>query len=859
MEPEPELEPKAGGWMPDLSRGVSSFVAFAAVLAFLGCASGPPTPVPGGGGEPLSSDEGYLVIHVDTDVAIERIAAGGQDFVRNLQPGRHLWLVRAKAGRARWTSVKLTPQPSNSGPIRPKAFSVLNEKEFEFEVEAGAVNYPGDLVIRLADPDAGIMAGISVRNRNHSAMAVRKLAKTHSGLLAAHPIRYAGSSGDEFLQFYTKERDRLAKNARSRPAKNGADAKEGDGVARLGRSAEAIVPGNGVTEVTVSPSGDWVAATVQRGREAMVVVQRVGLAKLATAVQSKWIGTIAWDATDTLIVEVIPPAGVSHYVAIGLSVVGGEVKLLRRPIRAPGRLVDSLPMDPEEVLWGLGGIGWTSLHRISIEELLDFNELYRMSGKTYDIAVKVAVVNGPSRRWVIARDGTPRAVLRDGEDATFMMMPGRLGGVFETVYRFADDEQHEAVIPVGLTADESRVLVLAYGQNDTRGLHEWDEKARAIGKPVFVHPDYDVIDVLRDSLTGESVAVVYEENGVARFHYFDEYRDRFLSRLEGKWQTDSIAIVSGSADRQVFVIREASATNPGDFHLRDRAGGVYRIGRFGENVDRAGLSPAESFRVKSRDGVEVEAYLTRPRSGEGRAPLVVMPHGGPADVRDRRQFDPMVQYLASWGFAVLQVNYRGSSGYGLEFQKLGRKQWGRGIEDDIDAAVDQVRSRSDVDAENLCVAGWSYGGFSALASVVRHRDRYRCAISINGVADVPLFSDSSDTGDWKLVGSFFKEYIGDLETERAKLIEISPAYHAEEIETPTQIVFGTDDRRVDPDHAHRMALMLGLHGKSHETLEIEDMDHGGDRDDLVVILRAMRRFLTTHLMPDGAFVPDPRS
>ena len=192
--------------------GLTGFlVACLLSVGLLACASSaPPASVTPGPFEPLASDEGFLVVQIDSDLGVERLQAGSGVIARDLQPGRHLWLVRMKVGTYRWSGVRLLAQSQVDNMIRPESVGVLNEKEFEFDVEAGAVNYPGELVIRMNEPESGIVSGVLVRNRNHSAMAIRKLSKSHAPLLAAHPIRYAGSSGDEFLQFYTRERDRVA-------------------------------------------------------------------------------------------------------------------------------------------------------------------------------------------------------------------------------------------------------------------------------------------------------------------------------------------------------------------------------------------------------------------------------------------------------------------------------------------------------------------------------------------------------------------------------------------------------------------------------------------------------------------------
>ncbi|MEZ4334064.1 MAG: hypothetical protein R3F35_20120 [Myxococcota bacterium] len=168
---------------------------------------------------PLGPSEGFLVVHVETDVAIERLHADSRLIGQALPPGEHLWLVRMKAGRHRWSRIRLVSQAGGESGRRPESKGVLNEQEFTFDVEAGAINYPGAIVVAKFDPGRvligipwwSILTHAEIRNRNHSAMALRSLAKTHPALLAAHPIRYAGRSGDRFLQFYTRERGKLAR------------------------------------------------------------------------------------------------------------------------------------------------------------------------------------------------------------------------------------------------------------------------------------------------------------------------------------------------------------------------------------------------------------------------------------------------------------------------------------------------------------------------------------------------------------------------------------------------------------------------------------------------------------------------
>jgi dipeptidyl aminopeptidase/acylaminoacyl peptidase len=307
------------------------------------------------------------------------------------------------------------------------------------------------------------------------------------------------------------------------------------------------------------------------------------------------------------------------------------------------------------------------------------------------------------------------------------------------------------------------------------------------------------------------------------------------------------------------VLWVSSPTNPGTYYFHDvNTGELNPIGDVAQGLDRSKLVDVETIEVESSDGTRVEAFLALPsdRKSSG-APLIVMPHGGPIGVRDNKDYNPLVQYFASWGFAFLQVNYRGSSGYGRRFEEAGKKQWAQGIEDDIDAAVEYAIARPEIDGTRICIVGSSYGGFSALASVIRHKTRYRCAASVNGVTDVPFSFAGDNCADEEGCLDAFAEIVGDPDTERDKLMEISPAYHVEEIHTPVFVIYGTEDQRLDPDHSHRLLLMLETLGKEHESLEVKGAAHSLTKEEWELVSIELRRFLTRYLFPSIDFVGDP--
>jgi dipeptidyl aminopeptidase/acylaminoacyl peptidase len=233
-----------------------------------------------------------------------------------------------------------------------------------------------------------------------------------------------------------------------------------------------------------------------------------------------------------------------------------------------------------------------------------------------------------------------------------------------------------------------------------------------------------------------------------------------------------------------------------------------------------------------------------------------MPHGGPIGVQDTRDFDPVVQSLAASGYAVLQMNYRGSSGRGTGFLEAGHGAWGTGIEDDIEDALDHVVASGRVDGDRVCIFGGSYGGYSALIGITRRPQRYRCAAAFAAVTDLILFgSQFFDNEDARRAVA---QILGDPDADRERLIAVSPAYRASEMDVPILLIQGGRDRVVDPEHAYRMRAMLDASGKPYEWMWMEDAAHSPTPAQWLELLERLDGFLARHLKPARASAPRSR-
>ena len=228
--------------------------------------------------------------------------------------------------------------------------------------------------------------------------------------------------------------------------------------------------------------------------------------------------------------------------------------------------------------------------------------------------------------------------------------------------------------------------------------------------------------------------------------------------------------------------------------------------------------------VPARDGTQLHGFLTLPKGAAGKnLPLVVNPHGGPFGIRDDWEWDLDPQLLASRGYAVLQINYRGSAGYGRRFRNAGKALWDSVMIDDISDAARWTVTQGYADPKRLCIYGGSYGGYAALASAEREPDLYRCTIGYAGVYDLPLFKRDSDISDTTSGRNYIDEFVG---ATPERLAEASPVNHVDKLKAAVLIVHGTQDKRAPFTQAKSLRKALEDRQYPFEWMEVAGEGHG---------------------------------
>jgi len=408
----------------------------------------------------------------------------------------------------------------------------------------------------------------------------------------------------------------------------------------------------------------------------------------------------------------------------------------------------------------------------------------------------------------------------------------------------------QGLLPDGRLAVATQFVPGDPERDSMRALYELSMDTGEIVDVVFQRRDYDLENVIIDPYTNRVVGVTWIDD-YERTHWFDADLAQHQSNIDGALPSENPRIISWSQNRERFLIATESAGVPPAFFLYDvRGSRIELLGASYPRLSTGNLQTRERVTYTARDGATIEAYLVTP-DGDGPFPAVVLPHGGP-ESRDRGGFDVFAHFLADRGYAVIQPNFRGSSGYGYRWMTAGYGNWGTGVmQDDVtDAARFLVRAGLAAPGR-ICIAGASYGGYAALAGAVFTPDLYRCAVSISGVSDINRMlryaRNRFGHRHW-MVDAWEERFGNGSERLRQAANNASPARHADAVRIPVLLIHGRNDTVVPHEQSEVMQSALRRAGKPVEAVWIDEGDHwltsSGTRRTVLLELEA---FLDAHI------------
>lgn len=462
----------------------------------------------------------------------------------------------------------------------------------------------------------------------------------------------------------------------------------------------------------------------------------------------------------------------------------------------------------------------------SVEAGSNIYDLYRMNTLTGN----TQLVERPGKvgKWLIDKQGVPRIAQVVEGPASILYYKDPKTDAWRKLAT-STWTSRDNIDPLFISP-EGDLYVRANNGKDTRSLYRFDlEKNLLDPEPVISLNGYDFDGQLIYNTLQKKVLGLHYEMGSPATVWFDEKLIQQQKKIDEllPFTVNRISVPEDGVNNNLLV-HSSSDVDPGTWQLYNLESGKFtRLGSSQPEINPVQMSSKEMLRYKARDGLEIPAYLTLPVNGKGKnLPLVVLVHGGPYARGGHWKWDPQVQFLASRGYAVLEPDFRGSVGYGHKHFSAAMKQWGLAMQDDIADGAQWAIKQGYADANRICIAGASYGGYSTLMGLIRDPQIFKCGFEWVGVTDINfLFDKWSDISDeWKWYG--MPMLIGDQDKDAAQLKATSPLENAARLKQPLLMAYGGFDRRVPIAHGTKFYDAVKRTNPNVEWIEYPEEGHG---------------------------------
>ncbi len=591
------------------------------------------------------------------------------------------------------------------------------------------------------------------------------------------------------------------------------------------------------TGYQISPDGRYFSFFAPYHDRQNLFVQPVGggEARRITSETERSLAGSLW-ANDHRLLFMKDCGGDENYKLFGIDLDGSDLRAYTDFEGVRTQIIDPLDQVDDEIIVGLNR---------RMPEVFDPYRLNLVTGELTLLYENPGNVQG----WMTDHDGRLRAAtaIVDGVNT-------------QLLYRDTEDEDFRVVLTtnfketvsfVEFTPDNLRVYALTNLGRDKTALVLMDPATCEELELLYENPDYDISSVSYSERRKRLLSTCcVAHKGVIR-HYFDAEEEAIRARLTPRLEGYDFGTADWDRTERRRLIYAGSDRTRGRYYYydvdTDRLDPIADLAPWLDESEMAAMLPVD---YTSRDGLHIEAYLTLPAGltldSARRLPVVVHPHGGPW-ARDTWGYNPEVQFLANRGYAVFQMNFRASTGFGRRFNEAGFKQWGRAMQDDITDGVRWLVSQGIADPARVAIYGASYGGYATLAGIAFTPELYACAVDYVGVSNLLTFMQTVPPY-WKPLLDMMHEMVGDPEADHDMMVACSPVFHVDRIQAPLFIAQGANDPRVNKAESDQMVEAVRRQGVEVEYMVKDNEGHGfSNQENKFDFYRAMERFFEKHL------------
>jgi dipeptidyl aminopeptidase/acylaminoacyl peptidase len=446
--------------------------------------------------------------------------------------------------------------------------------------------------------------------------------------------------------------------------------------------------------------------------------------------------------------------------------------------------------------------------------------------------------------WYTDNNGVIRmATKTDGVNITYVYRSTEK----DTFSTLLTTSYKESFAPQSFDAENKNLFVLSNIGRDKVTLVSYDPIAKKEIKELFSDPDYDLSGTFYDKKKKTLVSVSWEADK-DKNHFFDKEWEKIQNTLEQKFENYQVGFSSYDNSRSKGIVWIGNDRLPSKYFLYDfKTGDCEEVANPFPWLKESDLAEMKPISYTTRDSLTIHGYLTLPKGIDPlNLPVVVNPHGGPW-ARDGWGYNPEVQFLANRGYAVLQMNFRGSTGYGKKFWQASFKEWGKKMQDDVTDGVQWLIKEKIADPKHIAIYGGSYGGYCTLAGITFTPDLYAAAVDYVGVSNLFTFMKTIPPY-WKPYLDQLHEMVGDPVKDSLLLASASPVFHADKIMCPLFVAQGANDPRVNKDESDQMVKAIKARGIDVEYMVKDNEGHGfRNQDNRFDFYGAMEKFLEKHL------------